>query len=249
MLSGIRDILVISTPQDIPRFQILLGDGSQWGLNLQYEIQPSPDGLAQAFLIGEDFLNNGNSALVLGDNLFYGNALVRSLKSAFDSVAGATLFAQHVSDPDRFGVVEFDDNEKVISIEEKPSVPKSNFAVTGLYFYDNKVCDVAKNLTPSPRGELEITDINNFYLNQGLLNVEVLSRGVAWFDTGTHESMIDASNFVATLQKRQGLQVACPEEVAFVMGWISADQLLELSVPLQKNSYGQYLLRLAQGAK
>lgn len=249
MLSGIQDILIISTPEDTPRFEALLGDGSQWGLNLQYAVQPSPDGLAQAFIIGERFLANDDSALILGDNLFYGSALVKALMAASARSSGATIFGHHVADPERFGVVEFDSEFRAISLEEKPKIPKSNFAVTGLYFYDNQVCDVAKNIEPSLRGELEITDVNKFYLSEEQLNVEILGRGVAWFDTGTHESMMDAAVFVSALQKRQGLQVACPEEVAFGMGWITTDQLIRLANPLKKNRYGQYLLQLARGAK
>lgn len=244
MLAGIRDILIISTPEDTPRFSSLLGDGSNWGINLQYAVQDSPDGLAQAFLIGEKFINGDNVALILGDNIFYGQGLPRLLMNARQRVFGASIFASHVTDPERFGVVEFDDNMGAISIEEKPLKPKSNFAVTGLYFYDDKVCDYAKSLRPSPRGELEITDINNHYIDAGALHVEVMGRGYAWLDTGTHESLLEASSFIATLQRRQGLQVACPEEIAFKYGWIDAEQLQKLAVPLTKSNYGKYLKTL-----
>lgn len=244
MLSGIRDILVISTPQDTPRFSDLLGDGSQWGLNLQYAVQPSPDGLAQAFIIGKPFINNHASALVLGDNIFYGHDLVKQLHSANARTSGASVFAYHVHDPERYGVVEFNEQQRAISIEEKPKAPKSNYAVTGLYFYDQQVCDIAADIQPSPRGELEITDVNRHYLEKGQLSVEIMGRGFAWLDTGTHDSLLEAASFIATLQKRQGLQVACPEEIAYRQGWISAEQLEELAYPLSKNSYGQYLLGL-----
>jgi len=244
MLSGIRDILVISTPQDTPRFAELLKDGSQWGMSIRYEVQPSPDGLAQAFLIGRDYLAGGPSALVLGDNIFYGHDLVRQLRSAYSTEAGATVFAYHVTDPERYGVVSFDQHNRAVTIEEKPQVPKSNYAVTGLYFYDSKVCDIAATIRPSARGELEITDVNREYLRLGMLNVEVMGRGYAWLDTGTHDSLLDAASFIATLQKRQGLMVACPEEVAFFQGWISAEALQALAAPLAKNGYGQYLLGL-----
>jgi len=244
MLSGIHDVLLISTPQDTPRFAELLGDGSRWGMNIQYAVQPSPDGLAQAFVIGKDFLGRDPSALVLGDNIFYGHDLVRQLQSANSRVRGASVFAYHVHDPERYGVVEFDDQHRAISIEEKPPNPKSNYAVTGLYFYDNQVCDIAASIQPSARGELEITDINRRYLEQGNLDVEIMGRGFAWLDTGTHDSLLEAASFIATLQKRQGLQVACPEEIAFRQGWISAEQLLSLAEPLKKNRYGQYLLSL-----
>lgn len=244
MLSGIRDILVISTPQDTPRFSNLLGDGSQWGLNLQYAVQPSPDGLAQAFIIGKNFINNHPSALVLGDNIFYGHDLVKQLHSANARASGASVFAYHVHDPERYGVVEFNNQQRAISIEEKPPVPKSNYAVTGLYFYDQQVCDIAAGIQPSPRGELEITDVNKHYLQQGQLSVEIMGRGFAWLDTGTHDSLLEAASFIATLQKRQGLQVACPEEIAYRQGWVSAEQLEKLATPLSKNGYGQYLLRL-----
>lgn len=244
MLAGIRDILIISTPQDTPRFQQLLGDGGQWGLNLQYAVQPSPDGLAQAFLIGEEFIDNQPSALVLGDNIFYGHDFHQLLASAMARTDGASVFAYHVHDPERYGVVEFDAQGKVLSLEEKPSLPKSNYAVTGLYFYDAQVVDLAKVLKPSPRGELEITDLNRLYLEQEQLSVEIMGRGYAWLDTGTHESLLDASQFIATLENRQGLKVACPEEIAFRLGWIDTVQLEALARPLAKNGYGQYLLRI-----
>lgn len=244
MLAGIRDILIISTPQDTPRFQQLLGDGSQWGLNLQYAIQPSPDGLAQAFLIGDTFIGNHPSALVLGDNIFYGHDFHHLLANAMARAEGASVFAYHVHDPERYGVAEFDAHGKVLSLEEKPKQPKSNYAVTGLYFYDNQVVELAKTLKPSPRGELEITDLNRLYLEQGGLSVEIMGRGYAWLDTGTHESLLDASQFIATLENRQGLKVACPEEIAFRQGWIDEGQLHALAQPLNKNGYGQYLLRI-----
>lgn len=247
MLAGMRDILIISTPEDTPRFSELLGDGSQWGLNLQFAVQPSPDGLAQAFVIGRDFIGTSDSALVLGDNVFYGHGLPRLLASASEQPAGASVFAYHVSDPERFGVVEFDDSRAAISIEEKPKSPKSNFAVTGLYFYDNEVLDIAAELKPSARGELEITDINQTYLERGELQVELMGRGYAWLDTGTHDSLLEASSFIATLQKRQGLQVACPEEIAYKNHWITAEQLLKLSDPLSKCHYGHYLQSLVKG--
>ena len=242
MLAGIRDILIISTPQDTPRFQQLLGDGSQWGLNLQYAIQPSPDGLAQAFIIGRDFVGNGDSALVLGDNIFYGHEFAHDLKLAGQQASGATVFAYHVHDPERYGVVEFDAAGQAISLEEKPTQPKSNYAVTGLYFYDNQVLDIARDLKPSPRGELEITDVNRVYLERQQLNVQVMGRGHAWLDTGTHESLLDASQFIATIEKLQGLKVACPEEIAFRKGWVDAAQLEALAQPMLKNLYGQYLM-------
>jgi len=244
MLSGIRDVLLISTPQDTPRFSELLGDGARWGMNIQYAVQPSPDGLAQAFIIGRDFVANHPSVLVLGDNIFYGHYLARQLHSADARQSGATVFAYHVQDPERYGVVAFDEHQRAISIEEKPKAPKSNYAVTGLYFYDNQVCDVAASIQPSARGELEITDVNRRYLEQGQLNVEIMGRGYAWLDTGTHDSLLEAASFVATLQKRQGLLVACPEEIAFRQGWIGAKDLLKLAKPLKKNGYGQYLLSL-----
>lgn len=244
MLSGIRDMLLISTPQDTPRFAELLGDGSQWGMNIQYAVQPSPDGLAQAFVIGKDFIGNSASALVLGDNIFYGHDLVKQLHSANDRADGASVFAYHVHDPERYGVVEFDAAHRAVSIEEKPLVPKSNYAVTGLYFYDNDVCNIAADMKPSARGELEITDVNKRYLEQGRLNVEIMGRGYAWLDTGTHDSLLEAASFIATLQKRQGLQVACPEEIAYRQGWIDAAMLQKLASPLAKNGYGRYLLTL-----
>ncbi len=242
MLSGIRDVLVISTPQDTPRFAELLGDGARWGMNIQYAVQPSPDGLAQAFIIGKDFVGKDPSALVLGDNIFYGHDLVKQLHSANSRDQGASVFAYHVHDPERYGVVEFDSQQRAISIEEKPVHPKSNYAVTGLYFYDDQVCDIAASIKPSARGELEITDVNRCYLEMGKLNVEIMGRGYAWLDTGTHDSLLEAASFIATLQKRQGLQVSCPEEIAFRQGWISAEQLMVLAEPLKKNGYGQYLL-------
>jgi glucose-1-phosphate thymidylyltransferase len=244
MLAGIRDILIISTPQDTPRFEQLLGKGEQWGLNLQYAVQPSPDGLAQAFLIGESFIGNDLSALVLGDNIFYGHDFYRLLGHAMVRTDGASVFAYHVQDPERYGVVEFDSSGKVLSLEEKPKHPKSNYAVTGLYFYDRSVVGLAKNLKPSLRGELEITDLNRLYLEQGKLQVEIMGRGYAWLDTGTHESLLDASQFIATLENRQGLKVACPEEIAYRQQWIDAAQLEKLAQPLTKNGYGQYLLRV-----
>ncbi|WP_027995465.1 glucose-1-phosphate thymidylyltransferase RfbA [Simplicispira psychrophila] len=244
MLAGIRDILIISTPQDTPRFEQLLGDGSQWGIRLQYAVQPSPDGLAQAFVIGEEFLAGSPSALVLGDNIFYGHDIHELLAQADQRRSGATVFAYHVQDPERYGVAEFDATGKVLSLEEKPSQPKSNYAVTGLYFYDASVVELAKNLQPSPRGELEITDLNRLYLEQGQLNVEIMGRGYAWLDTGTHDSLLDAGQFIATLERRQGLKIACPEEIAWRQHWIDAAQLKQLAQPLAKNGYGQYLLRV-----
>jgi len=244
MLSGIRDILLISTPQDVPRFEALLGDGSRWGLNISYCVQPSPDGLAQAFILGRDFIDGAPSALVLGDNIFYGHDFAALLGSATARTDGASVFAYHVTDPERYGVVEFDADRRALSIEEKPKVPKSNYAVTGLYFYDQQVCDIAASIKPSARGELEITDVNAQYLRQGELNVEIMGRGYAWLDTGTHDSLLEAGQFIATLEKRQGLKVACPEEIAFRAGWINAEQLEALARPLAKNGYGQYLLKL-----
>lgn len=244
MLAGIRDILIISTPQDTPRFEQLLGDGSEWGLNLQYAVQPRPDGLAQAFVIGKDFIGNDPSALVLGDNIFYGHDLQAQLEGAMVRDQGATVFAYHVQDPERYGVVAFNKQGRATSLEEKPTSPKSNYAVTGLYFYDNQVLDIAANLKPSARGELEITDLNRIYLERDQLKVEIMGRGYAWLDTGTHESLIEASNFIQTIEHRQGLKVACPEEIAYRKGFINAEQLEKLAQPMSKNGYGQYLQRL-----
>lgn len=244
MLAGIRDILVISTPQDTPRFRQLLGDGSSWGLSLSYAVQPSPDGLAQAFLIGESFIGDDDSALVLGDNIFYGHGFQALLFNAMNREQGATVFAYRVQDPERYGVVEFDGSGQAVSLEEKPAKPKSNYAVTGLYFYDRQVVELAKALKPSPRGELEITDLNRLYLEQGTLSVEMMYRGYAWLDTGTHESMLEAGQYIATIEKRQGLKVACPEEIAFRNGWVDAEGLQRLAQPLIKSGYGQYLLTL-----
>ena len=244
MLAGIREILVISTPQDTPRFEELLGDGSQWGLNLEYAVQPSPDGLAQTFIIGKDFIGNNPSALILGDNIFYGHDLIKQLSSANTRTTGASVFAYHVHDPQRYGVVEFGIEHNAISLEEKPPMPKSNFAVTGLYFYDNQVCDIASQIKPSDRGELEITDVNKCYLDQDQLNVEIMGRGYAWLDTGNHDSLLEASSFIATLQKRQGLMVACPEEIALSNNWIDKEQVKMLAEPLKKNDYGKYLISL-----
>lgn len=244
MLAGIRDVLLISTPQDTPRFSDLLGDGSQWGMNIQYAVQPSPDGLAQAFIIGKEFVGQHPSALVLGDNIFYGHDLVKLMQRAHAQTTGASVFAYHVHDPERYGVVAFDAQQKALSIEEKPKSPKSNYAVTGLYFYDQQVCNIAAHIKPSARGELEITDVNRVYLEQNELNVEMMGRGYAWLDTGTHDSLLDAAGFIATLQKRQGLMVACPEEIAFVQNWIDAAAVEKLAAPLSKNGYGQYLLNL-----
>jgi glucose-1-phosphate thymidylyltransferase len=244
MLAGIRDVLIISTPQDTPRFAELLKDGSQWGMNFHYVVQPSPDGLAQAYILGKDFVNNSSSALVLGDNIFFGHNLAKQLSCASARSLGASVFAYHVHDPERYGVVEFDTEFSAISIEEKPKTPKSNFAVTGLYFYDNQVCDIAADIKPSHRGELEITDINRRYLDQKQLNVEIMGRGYAWLDTGTHDSLHEAAGFISTLQKRQGLMVSCPEEIAFNQKWINEEQLQAQGEALKKNSYGQYLLSL-----
>lgn len=244
MLAGMRDVLVISTPQDTPRFQALLGDGSRWGMNLSYCVQPSPDGLAQAFILGRDFVAGRPSALVLGDNIFYGHDFAALLARAQSRTSGSTVFAYHVHDPERYGVVEFDAQRRALSIEEKPKAPKSNYAVTGLYFYDEQVCDIAASIKPSARGELEITEVNAQYLRQGQLAVEIMGRGYAWLDTGTHDSLMEAGQFIATLEKRQGLKVACPEEIAFRAGWIGAADLEKLAAPMLKNSYGQYLMQV-----
>jgi glucose-1-phosphate thymidylyltransferase len=246
MLAGMREILIISTPQDTPRFKDLLGDGSQWGLKLEYAVQSSPDGLAQAFIIGREFVGDSPSALILGDNIYYGNDLDALLNSAAGRDEGATVFAYHVHDPERYGVVEFDEQRHAVSIEEKPLKPKSNYAVTGLYFYDRQVCDIAASIKPSARGELEITDVNRAYLEAKQLKVELMGRGMAWLDTGTHESLLDASQFIATIERRQGLKVACPEEIAYRKGYIDAGQLAKLAEPLKKNGYGQYLLQILE---
>ena len=245
MLSGIRDVLVISTPDFMPLFQNLLGDGHEWGMNFSYKVQEHPNGLAEAFILGEEFIGNDSVCLILGDNIFYGTGLSQLLQSAAQKDRGATVFGYHVNDPERFGVVEFDDNHHALSIEEKPKVPKSNYAITGLYFYDNHVVDIAKNIKPSARGELEITDVNNEYLRAGQLDVKLMGRGYAWLDTGTHDAMLEAANFIATIEKRQSLKVACLEEIAYRMGYIDKNQLVTLAQPLKKNDYGQYLLRLA----
>jgi len=244
MLAGIRDILLISTPHDTPLFEHLLGDGSQWGLNIQYQVQPSPDGLAQAFILGRDFVGNHPSTLVLGDNIYYGHDFAAQLHKTNQQEIGATVFAYHVRDPERYGVVDFDEQFNALSIEEKPLKPKSNYAVTGLYFYDNQVCDIAKSIKPSHRGELEITDVNAAYLNNQQLRVEIMGRGYAWLDTGTHDSLLEAAGFISTLQKRQGLMVACPEEIAYRSNWISAQDIEKLAEPLKKNDYGKYLLNM-----
>ena len=246
MLAGIRDILIISTSQDTPRFQELLGDGSQWGINLTYAVQPSPDGLAQAFIIGKEFLGDAPSALILGDNIYYGHNFETQLREASARASGSTVFAYHVHDPERYGVVDFDEQRRAVSIEEKPLKPKSNFAITGLYFYDKQVCDIAAGIVPSPRGELEITDINRVYLERGELNVALMGRGMAWFDIGTHQSLLEAGQFIATIENRQGLKVACPEEIAYRKGYIDTAKLEQLVQPLKKNAYGQYLLRLLE---
>lgn len=247
MLAGIRDIFVISTPDDTPKFEKLFGDGSRWGINISFGVQPSPDGLAQAFLIGEQFIGGDNCSLILGDNLFYGSELQKNLLQASARQDGATVFAYQVMDPERYGVVEFNADGRAKSIEEKPVQPRSRYAVTGLYFYDDRVVDIAREIRPSARGELEITDVNNFYLNENALRVEVMGRGTAWLDTGTHDSLLEASSFIATLQKRQGLQVACPEEIAYSNNWITAEQLLKLAHPLSKSHYGRYLQSLVEG--
>ena len=246
MLAGIKDILIISTPTDTPRFEELFGNGNELGLNIEYKVQESPDGLAQAFIIGEEFIGEDSVCLILGDNIYYGGRLSEMLQRAASRPSGATIFGYHVHDPERFGVVEFDKEMKAVSIEEKPEKPKSNYAVTGLYFYDNKVVDIAKNIKPSPRGELEITDVNKVYLEKGELSVELLGRGYAWLDSGTHESLLEASNFIETIEKRQNLKVACLEEIAYRMGYIDREQLIKLAQPLKKNNYGQYMLRIAE---
>lgn len=246
MLAGITEILIISTPQDIPRFEELFGDGHELGLHIEYKVQPSPDGLAQAFVLGADFIGNDSVCLVLGDNIYYGGGLSKMLQRAAQKEKGATVFGYHVNDPERFGVVEFDEKMRALSIEEKPTDPKSNYAVTGLYFYDNDVVDIAKNIQPSERGELEITDVNKVYLERGDLSVEVMGRGFAWLDTGTHESLLEASTFIETIEKRQNLKVACLEEISYRMGYITKEELKELAQPLKKNQYGQYLLRLIE---
>ena len=244
MLAGIRDVLIISTPQDTPRFAELLGDGSQWGISISYTVQPSPDGLAQAFILGRSFVGDDPAALILGDNIFYGHDLTLQVRRADARTEGATVFAYHVNDPERYGVVEFDAGGRAISIEEKPRQPRSNYAVTGLYFYDNQVLDIAAAIKPSPRGELEITDVNNAYMRAGNLHVEIMGRGMAWLDTGTHDSLLEASTFIETIEKRQGLKVACPEEIAFHHGWISAEDVARMAEPLSKNNYGRYLLQI-----
>ncbi|RXZ01501.1 glucose-1-phosphate thymidylyltransferase RfbA [Fictibacillus sp. S7] len=247
MLAGIHDILIISTPEDTPRFESLLGDGSQFGINLEYKVQPSPDGLAQAFLIGENFIGDDSVAMVLGDNIYYGNGMRSILRRAAQKEQGATVFGYHVQDPERFGVVEFDDNGKVLSVEEKPAVPKSNYAVTGLYFYDNRIVDIAKHVKPSARGELEITAVNEAYLQMGELEVELLGRGFTWLDTGTHKSLVAATNFVKTIEEHQGIKIATPEEIAYINGWIGKEELIEAGEKFSKTGYGQYLLKVASG--
>ncbi|MED4941228.1 glucose-1-phosphate thymidylyltransferase RfbA [Heyndrickxia coagulans] len=247
MLAGIKDILIISTKEDIPRFENLLGDGSQFGISLQYKIQPSPDGLAQAFILGDEFIGNDSVAMILGDNIYYGNGMRRALIRASQKQSGATVFGYHVQDPERFGVVEFDHNGKVLSVEEKPQQPKSNYAITGLYFYDNRVVEIAKGIKPSARGELEITSINEAYLKLGELDVELLGRGYTWLDTGTHESLVEATNFVKTVEEHQGIKISAPEEIAFINGWIEKDQLIESAKRLSKTGYGKYLLKVAEG--
>lgn len=248
MLAGIRDILIISTPEDTPRFKALLGDGAQFGLNLEYKIQPNPDGLAQAFLIGEEFIGDDSVAMILGDNIYYGSGMRKMLQRAAKKENGATVFGYHVQDPERFGVVEFDENGKVLSVEEKPQYPKSNYAVTGLYFYDNRIIDIAKNVKPSARGELEITSVNEAYLKMGDLEVELLGRGFTWLDTGTHQSLVDATNFVKTIEEHQGIKIAAPEEIAYINGWIGKDELIESGEKFSKTGYGQYLLKVANGS-
>jgi glucose-1-phosphate thymidylyltransferase len=247
MLAGIKDILIISTPEDTPRFEALLGDGLQFGINLEYKIQPSPDGLAQAFLIGQEFIGNDSVAMILGDNIYYGSGMRKLLKRAAQKEMGATVFGYHVKDPERFGVVEFDENGKVLSVEEKPQQPKSNYAITGLYFYDNRIVEIAKNVKPSARGELEITSVNEAYLRLGELEVELLGRGFTWLDTGTHQSLIEASNFVKTVEEHQGIKIAAPEEIAFINGWIGKEELMESGEKFSKTGYGQYLLKVANG--
>ncbi|PGS56029.1 glucose-1-phosphate thymidylyltransferase RfbA [Bacillus sp. AFS041924] len=247
MLAGIREILIISTPEDLPRFEALLGDGSQFGISLQYKVQPSPDGLAQAFIIGEEFIGSDSVAMILGDNIYYGSGMRNILKNAASKEKGATVFGYHVQDPERFGVVEFDESGKVLSVEEKPAVPKSNYAITGLYFYDNRVVEIAKNVKPSHRGELEITTVNEAYLNMGELDVELLGRGYTWLDTGTHESLVSATNFVKTVEEHQGIKISAPEEIAYINGWINKAKLIESSELLSKTSYGKYLLKVANG--
>jgi glucose-1-phosphate thymidylyltransferase len=248
MLAGIRDILIISTPEDTPRFEALLGNGSQFGINLEYKVQPSPDGLAQAFLIGEEFIGDDSVAMILGDNIYYGSGMRKILQHAAQKEIGATVFGYHVQDPERFGVVEFDECGKVLSVEEKPDIPKSNYAITGLYFYDNRIVDIAKNVKPSVRGELEITSVNEAYLRMGELDVELLGRGFTWLDTGTHQSLVEATNFVKTIEDHQGIKIAAPEEIAYINGWIGKDELLESGEKFSKTGYGQYLLKVANGS-